>query len=363
MGQKRFREVGVVTKSYLSTGEDNGMKNICVIIALTLFALSNHSRDGSQLFVSTGNLGVSALPRPTPFPTPVIDPQSYFKPWNSGPTVTVKARPNEDLGAAINAADNNLTKSGKKGILVIQGGGSIKTQVRLNHDSRWDGSTYSCDVKGDVYFGCILLGDNTRHEGTYRPPKALVDYFRAGNGWDKDDPFLQRTRALTESSIAGTGTTILEPDFNVQKLPAVTVFQALGDACCSHADRAANISVRGFHIKGRQGVYDGGVRSTILLGNCNHCTVQETFLNGTASIGITAGGSAVEFTRPDGVKLRNNFANDVLIYRNITSGVAAANIAVINGEKVYVIENYGRKFGHPDGDTFRRWSLSRRSGN
>ena len=326
------------------------MKIVLLIIILSVFVLVFGSSGAKNPTPESEARSVSAtsMARPTPFPTPVINPQSYFKPWNTGPTVTVKVRPNEDLGAAINQADKQLTGSGKRGILVIQGGGSIRTQVHLNHDSRWDNSTYSCDVKGDVYFGCILVGDNTRHEGTYRPPQALADYFRSGNGWNKDDPFLQRIRALNESVLAGTGTTILEPDYYTGKLPAVTVFQALGDACCSHTDRAENISIRGFHFKGRQRVYDGGVRATVLLGNCKHCTVQETFLNGTASIGITAGGSALESTRPDGVKLQNNFANDVLIYRNITSGVAAANIAVINAENAYVIENYGRKFGHQD---------------
>jgi len=86
-------------------------------------------------------------------------------------------------------------------------------------------------------------------------------------------------------------------------------------------------------------VYDGGVRSTILFGNCDHCTAQNNYLEDTASIGITFGGSALQ---------NNYFANDCLAYHNITSGVAAANIASINGENIFVLENYAVRLGHHD---------------
>jgi hypothetical protein len=120
-------------------------------------------------------------------------------------------------------------------------------------------------------------------------------------------------------------------------VPAVAVFQAKGDACCSHTERSKNIGVVGFHIRGRQKVYDGGVRSTIQLGNCERCTVQNNYLEDTASIGISFGGSGLE---------KNYFANDCLAYHNITSGVAAANIAAVNSENVYIMENYAFRLGH-----------------
>ena len=69
--------------------------------------------------------------------------------------------------------------------------------------------------------------------------------------------------------------------------PAIEVFQALGDTEVSHTGLARNIAVIGFHIKGRQKVYDGGVRSTILFGNCVRCTAQNNYLEDTGSIGIT----------------------------------------------------------------------------
>jgi hypothetical protein len=174
-------------------------------------------------------------------------------------------------------------------------------------------------------------------EGTYRPPATLLEYFQKGNGRNNRDPYLRAVQALSPQQLAGTGTTILEPTFVNGTVPAVIVFQAKGDACCSHTGRARNIAIVGFHIRGRQRVYDGGVRSTVLFGNCDHCTAQNNYLEDTASIGITFGGSALE---------KNFFANDCLAYHNITSGVAGANIAAVNSENIFIFENYAFRLGH-----------------
>ena len=124
------------------------------------------------------------------------------------------------------------------------------------------------------------------------------------------------------------------------------MFQALGDACCSHTGKANNITIQGFRIKGRQTVFDGGVRSTILLGNCERCAVMDVYLEDTASIGITAGGSALESKRPDGGVNKDNFAREIVFTRNIFSGVAAANTATINTEDAFIFNNYVRRPGH-----------------
>jgi len=307
---------------------------------------------------------------PTPYPTPRIDPNSYLPPPKNGPTITVslakavitegaksgkpqtvitqvanrlttvqqKANQTQDLGILINAASEELTNLGG-GSISIQGGGSIKSQVTVRHNTSFDSSTYACDITGITDYGCFLLGDNVLVQGTWRMPKAIVDYFRSGNGRNSKDPYLLAVQSMGPSQLAGTGTTILEPTFTTGGIPAVEVFQALGDSCCSHTERAHDIAVVGFHIKGRQKVYDGGVRSTILLGNCQHCTAQNNYLEDTASIGITFGGSALQ---------KNYFADDGLAWHNVTSGVAAANIAGINSENLYVIENYGFRMGHHD---------------
>lgn len=270
---------------------------------------------------------------------PRIDPAAYIPARKPGPTIRVslRAAPGaNDLGVLINAANKELTARGG-GTISIEGGGSIKTQVQLDHHTKFDSATYSCDVTGITDFGCFLIGDNVLVEGTYRPPQAVLDYFQKGNGRNHRDPFLLAVQSLTPQQLAGTGTRILEPTFASGRTPAVAVFQAKGDACCSHTERSRNIAIIGFHIRGRQQVYDGGVRSTIQFGNCERCTAQNNYLEDTASIGISFGGSALE---------KNYFANDCLAYHNLTSGVAAANIAAVNSENVYILENYAFRLGH-----------------
>jgi hypothetical protein len=305
----------------------------------------------SQTFAQT--------PVPLP-PLPNIDPAAYLPETKSGPTIRVSlanvsmtgataaavlqrlravrqtASEANDLGLLINAANKELSALGG-GTISIEGGGSIKTQVQLDHHTKFDGATYACDVVGITDYGCFLIGDNVLVEGTYRPPQTLLEYFRKGKGSNHRDPFLIAVQSLTPEQLARTGTTILEPAFASGTVPAVAVFQAKGDACCSHTERSKNIAIIGFHIQGRQRVYDGGVRSTIQFGNCERCTAQDNYLENTASIGISFGGSALE---------KNYFANECLAYHNITSGVAAANIAAVNSENVYIAENYAFRLGH-----------------
>ena len=295
-----------------------------------------------------------------PAQLPKIDPAAYTPAKRPGPTITVSlanvsiagpapsgalqrlrtvrqtAAEANDLGLLINAANKELIAAGG-GTISIAGGGSIKTQVELNHHTKFDSSTYACDIVGITDFGCFLIGDNVLVEGTYQPPQALLEYFQKGNGRNHRDPFLRAVQSLTPQQLAGTGTTILEPTFVSGRTPALIVFQAKGDACCSHTERSRNIAVIGFHIRGRQQVYDGGVRSTMQFGNCERCTAQNNYLEDTASIGISFGGSGLE---------KNYFANNSLAYHNITSGVAAANIAAVNSENVYVVENYAFRLGH-----------------
>ncbi|HEU4768947.1 MAG TPA: hypothetical protein VFS77_16295, partial [Pyrinomonadaceae bacterium] len=298
-----------------------------------------------------GLLLIVVLPRTsvaqTPVEMPKIDPAAYLPAKKPGPTITVSlanvsmsgasaadalqrlraarqtAASANDLGLLINAANKELTALGGGGTISINGGGSIKTQVNLDHHTKFDSSTYACDITGITDYGCFLIGDNVLVEGTYQPPQAVLEYFRKGKGSNHRDPYLLAVQSLTAEQVAGTGTTILEPTFASGRTPALIVFQAKGDACCSHTERSRNIGIVGFHIRGRQQVYDGGVRSTILFGNCERCTAQNNYLEDTASIGISFGGSGLE---------KNYFANDSLAYHNITSGVAAANIAAVNSE-------------------------------
>jgi len=275
-------------------------------------------------------LAAKAVSAQIPYPTPTYNPASYLPPVRAGKTVTVRG-PN--LAEDIQAAQDDPSVATVR----IEGGGSITKQVTLRKHTVFDSSTYSCDVQGITDSGQFLIADGVLVEGTWRMPKAVVDYFKFGKGRNWRDPYLQRVQALTAAQLAGTGTTILEPTYVTGALPAIEVFQALGDSVASHTGLARDIAVIGFHIKGRQKIYDGGVRSTILLGNCVRCTAQNNYLEDTGSIGITFGGSALE---------KNNYANGGLFWHNLTSGVAAANLAAINAENLLVIENYVRGPGH-----------------
>jgi hypothetical protein len=278
----------------------------------------------------------SPVPQPSPvshaspYPTPVYDPNSYIPPAKEGKTVTV-TEPN--LTDKLIAAQNDSTV----GTVKIEGGGSFTKQITLKKDTYFDNSTYSCDTEWVTEQGQFLIADGVRVEGTWRMPQALIDYFKFGNGHNWKDPYLLKVQALTAEELAGTGTTILEPTFVNFPYPAIEVFQALGDSHSSHTGKSRDIAVIGFHIKGRQQTYDGGVRASILFGNCVNCTAQNNYLEDTGSIGIQFGGSALE---------NDNYSDRGLIWRNVTSGVAAANLAAVNSENLIVAENYVRRPGH-----------------
>ena len=294
---------------------------ILIVLTSLLFAYGN-SRPSEALHSAA----------PTPYPTPSYNPASYIPAVRPGKTVTVSG---ENLAEKIQAAQDDPSVATVR----IEGGGSIAKQVTLRKHTVFDSSTYSCDMQGITNQGQFLIADGVLVEGTWRMPKVLLDYFKFGNGRNWQDPYLLKVQALTAEQLAGTGTTLLEPTYVNGPTPAIEVFQALGDTIGSHTGAARDIAVIGFHIKGRQKVYDGGVRSTILLGNCVRCTVQNNYLEDTGSIGITFGGSALE---------KNNYANEGLIWHNVTSGVAAANMAAVNSENLLVIENYVRRPGHHD---------------
>jgi hypothetical protein len=281
--------------------------------------------------------------------TPNINPNDYIPPRPRGRTMTVAASPG--LAEALQEAQDDPNTTSVR----VLGGGSITRPVIIKKYTTFDSSTYSCDVTPEntifpaipvTDYGCFLVADGVYVGGTYRPPQTVLDYFKSGDGRNPNDRYLLAVQALTANQLAGNGTTILEPTFANKTIPAVEVFQALGDVGDSHTGKANNITIQGFRIKGRQTVYDGGVRSTILLGNCQRCAVMDVYLEDTASIGVTAGGSALESKRADGGVNKDNFARDIVFTRNIFSGVAAANSATINTEDAFVFNNYVRRPGH-----------------
>lgn len=298
------------------------IKHLTLVVSVLMLFVYGNTKPSSPFH--------AAVPLATPYPTPNYDPARYVPAVQRGKTVTVRGA---NLADKIQAAQDDPSVATVR----IEGGGSISKQVTLRKHTVFDSSTYSCDMQGITDQGQFLVADGVRVEGTWRMPQALVDYFRRGDGTNWQDPYLLKVQALTAEQLAGTGTTLLEPTYVNGPHPAIEVFQALGDTAVSHAGASRDIAVMGFHIKGRQTVYDGGVRSTILFGNCVRCTAQNNYLEDTGSIGISFGGSALE---------KNNYSNQGLIWHNVASGVAAANFAAVNSENLLVVENYVRRPGH-----------------
>lgn len=277
-----------------------------------------------------------ALPLPVPVPTPAYDPQSYIR-VSPGKSITVRATRGEDLASLINAAQKTEAVTVK-----IVGGGSIRNQVRLRRHTVFDSATYSCDTRGQdavvpgdtnnsLWYGCFLVDSNVLVEGTWRPPVELENFFRNPSAGT-----LAKVQALTPQQLAGTGTTILEPDFHT-KFPSIAVFQAYEDAAVrQHVAESKNISIVGFHVVGRQPIYDGGARQTMTFGNCVNCAAMHNYLDNTRSIGIQFGGSGAN----------GKYASNFLAWRNVLSRVAAANIAMVNGENGLIAENYSFRLGH-----------------
>ena len=272
----------------------------------------------------------SATPAATPYPTPTYDPESYIPQTRPGKTVTVAG---DNLADKIQAAQNDPTVA----IVKIEGGGSISKQVTLRKHTIFDSATYSCDTRGITDQGQFLIADGVRVEGTWRLPKALIDYYKLGNGRNWKDPYLQKVQALTADELAGTGTTSIGThlcQWPISSNPSLSVVRRYD--WFTHRNSSKYFSHRISHQKCRQKIYDGGVRSTILMGNCVRCTAQNNYLEDTGSIGISFGGSGLE---------KNNYSDQGLI-RPTSVGVAAANFAAVNSENLLVIENYSRQPGH-----------------
>lgn len=247
---------------------------------------------------------------PTPHPVPSFNPSTYGPLPATGPTIPLALDGTKDIGPQITAAYNEVPEGGT---LQLVGGGFLHTQTLLKRHTNFDAAEYDLNVPGITDYGQFLIADGVRVQGI-----APV--------WDSKGQLLR------------DGTRILEPTGREGLWPVVITFQAKGDACCSHTERSQNISISGFHIIGRQTLYDGGVRSTINFGNCENCTIHDVYLDGTAAIGIVFGGSALE----KGFRAKRNLA-----YNLLTRGLAAANVACVNCEDFILTKHQCYEPGHP----------------
>jgi hypothetical protein len=286
----------------------------------------------------------------TPYPTPSL--LSIKIPTIPAVTISLTQEGNEDYAEKIQRVmDSPLSLT----TLISIGPGKLTRPIIVRNNILLDlpkGTHLACDITEPLQefeirgipltdYGCLLLADGVTVFQKRDMRKELVDFFEKGNAskW-RTDPYFQALTALTDQELIGESGTILEPTYyygdGVNKTPQVATIMTLNDVLGSHQNISRDIAVIGVAIEGRQEYYDGGVRSTVQLGNCHNCLIYNSLLFETASIGFSAGGSALD---------KGNYSNNVLFYRNITIGVAAANTAFVNSENSYVINHYARRPG------------------
>jgi hypothetical protein len=219
-----------------------------------------------------------------------------------GSRCLVTAMKGNDVGARINACDAQLGIN--RGEIVLNGGGTISTPVIIstNHTLRVSGGIYKATAGGPV----IRLKDNS----------ALV--------CDSLD-------AVLEESTGKNGEAGVKP-FTIVAAYAGTSLDALNGTL------ARSLSIKGCHFRGARSDFDSASQ-TIALGNCHNCSVTNNWLEATRTIGIqTGGGSSM-----------GNYADNVIIAKNLLTTVASQNIAVVNSSNVQITENTMRAPGLANG--------------
>lgn len=86
----------------------------------------------------------------------------------------------------------------------------------------------------------------------------------------------------------------------------------------------SKIEIAGFTIEGSNAKAEGGVSSTIELGNAHHVHIHDVKLKNTTCLGITAGGTG----------LTDKHAEDWLVENCTFEGVASQNLNVVNGSQI-----------------------------
>lgn len=192
--------------------------------------------------------------------------------------VYAKDFPGQDIGAKINAADKALGAA--PGEIVVQGGGTISTQVIISSDHvlRLDG-TYATNTANIP----ILL----------KPRSSLI-----GSGWDRS--------IILESTAAGQFTVVSAYHHSIEN---------------GAAD--SGLTIRELQIKGANAGFNSAPQA-VSLGNCSGCLVDKVWINGTRSIGMQLGGSP----------RRGYFAENSKVTNCLFTRVASQNLALVNGKNI-----------------------------
>lgn len=210
----------------------------------------------------------------------------------------VAQMPGSDVGAKINACDAQLRNS--KGTIRLSGGGTIATPVIIspNHTLQVVSGTYRATNDGAV----IRLKDDS----------SLI--------CDSWDAVLQESTGKNDAG-------------GVKPFTVVAAYNG-STVAAPNGSLAQNLVVKGCHFKGARSDFDS-VSQTVSLANCHNCSVTNSWLEATRTIGIqTGGGSAL-----------GNYADNVIIARNLLTTVASQNLAVVNSSNVQVVDNIIRAPG------------------
>lgn len=229
--------------------------------------------------------------------------------------------PGADLGAKINACDATLGASTAGGEIHVEGGGSISTFVNLS-----PGRT-------------LWLHDGLyTHDTPYTHP----------NPQTQQQMQLQAELGLLRFNdgvtIRGDGwrTVIEESDYINHPAVIAPVAGSINRSGGYHRGVTRKATIRDLQIKGYGGsVASNGTGSTVDLGNCHDCLVENVFLNQTTGNGITAGGSSVlsSVGGCGGQGMERECASGVVMRGNRLFQVQNQGLNVVNGRNVVIADN------------------------
>lgn len=211
-------------------------------------------------------------------------------PAPSGLVVYAKNYKGVDLGERINAADKALGL--KKGWIIAEPG-TISTQIHLSsgHKLKFTKGRFpSTNTNRDS--SVILVEGETAVYGSGEDQTILVE---------SENSYVVIASAGTLESERGYG------GVGIRK----------------------NIEIAGLTIEGRNMRAEGGVRSTVQLGNAHNVRIHNVTLRNTTCLGISAGA--------DGHT--GKYAEDWIVEDCVFEGVASQNLNVVNGQKIIFRRN------------------------
>jgi hypothetical protein len=223
------------------------------------------------------------------------------QPAPGGACVPAQMRGN-DVGAKINACDAKLGSN--KGEILLSGGGTISMPVTIssNPTLRVNSGIYKATNNGAV----IRLKDDS----------SLVC-----DSWD----------AVLEESTGKNDQGGVKPFTIVASYKGTTTDFPNGSL-------SRNLVIKGCHFRGARSDFDSASQ-TVTLSNCHNCSVTNNWLEATRTMGIqTGGGSRI-----------GNYAENVIIAKNLLTNVASQNIAIVNSSNVQVTDNIIRAPGSAGG--------------